>query len=252
MILFFACIASFFAGFVDSIAGGGGLIQVPALLFLFPNVPIVTLLGTNKLAMSSGTVISSLHYTRALKVDFKVFLPAIIVAFISSILGAKVLSIMDNEILKPLVFILLILIAIYTFIKKDLGVVSNKKFSGWQLQCALILIGAMLGFYDGFFGPGTGSFLMFCCVSLLGFSFLEGSAFAKMTNLAANVSALIFFSIHGHVMFKIGLPMAVCNITGNYFGARLAIKKGSGFVRWIFLVVVGGMIAQFIPHLLRF
>ena len=252
LILTFACIAAFCAGFVDSIAGGGGLIQVPALLFLFPSLPIVTLIGTNKIASASGTVMSSIHYVRTLKVNFKAFLPALLTAFLFSILGARTLSLIHEEILKPLVVVLLIVIALYTFFKKDLGLQSRQKIFGFKLQIALFFIAAIIGFYDGFFGPGTGSFLMFCYVSLIGFSFLEGAAFTKLTNLAANIGAVVFFTLHGDVIFKLGLPMAVFNVMGNYLGASLAIKKGSGFVRWIFLAVVVAVLVHLAPFTLKF
>lgn len=249
MEILLACPIAFLAGFIDAIAGGGGLIQVPGLLLLFPTMPIVTLFGTNKLAACSGTVISSFHYIRALKIDFKTISPTLIIAFIFSVFGAKVVSIIHNDILKPIVFVLLILIGIYTIINKNFGLHSNKRFTDWRLQLCCMLIGAAMGFYDGFFGPGTGSLLMFFLVSLLGFSFLEGSAFAKLINLAANLAALLFFIINQHVIFKIGIPMAVCNILGNSVGSRLAIKKGSGFVRWVFLFIIVVMIVQFIRHI---
>jgi uncharacterized membrane protein YfcA len=252
LLLIFACIAAFFAGFVDSIAGGGGLIQVPALLVLFPGMPILTLIGTNKIASASGTVMSSIHYVRTLKVKFKAFLPALLTAFVFSMLGAKALSLLNEEILKPLIVVLLIVIAVYTFLKKDLGLQSRQRIFGFALQIAFFFIAAIIGFYDGFFGPGTGSFLMFCYVSLIGFSFLEGAAFTKLTNLAANLGALIFFIFHRSVLFKLGLPMAVFNVIGNYLGASLAIKKGSGFVRWIFLAVVAGILVQLVPHMMKF
>jgi uncharacterized membrane protein YfcA len=246
MEILLACLAAFFAGFIDAIAGGGGLIQVPGLLLLFPAMPVVTLLGTNKLAACAGTVMASLHYIRALKIDYKAIVPALIITFIFAALGAKVVSIINNEILKPMVFVLLILIGIYTVTNKNLGLVSDKRFTGWHLQLCCMIMGAALGFYDGFFGPGTGSILMFLLVSLLGFSFLEASAFAKLINLAGNLAALLFFIFNKQVIFKIGLPMAVCNILGNSIGARLAINKGSQFVRWIFLLVIIAMLIQFI------
>jgi uncharacterized membrane protein YfcA len=241
-----ACLAAFIAGLVDSIAGGGGLIQIPALFFIFPNMPIVTMLGSNKLASSCGTFMSSLHYVRTLKVDFKALLPTLVIAFVFSIMGAKVVMLVDNEILKPLIFILLIFIAIYTFIKKNFGLHAQKRFSGTHLQIICISIGALLGFYDGFFGPGTGSILIFLFVSLLGFSFLEGSAYAKLINLAANCAALLFFALHHKIYYAAAVPMAAFNVAGNYIGARLAIKKGSGFVRWIFLAVIVCLVVQLI------
>ncbi len=244
-----ACPIAFLAGFVDAVAGGGGLIQVPGLLWLFPGLPIVSLLGTNKLAACLGTLVSSFHYIRALKINYRTILPALIITFICATLGAHVVSTIHNEILKPIILGLLIFIGIYTVSKKNFGLVSQKRYSGWRLQLCCAVIGGALGFYDGFFGPGTGSLLIFFLVSLVGFSFLEGSAFAKLINLTANLAALLFFGLKQHVIYKIGLPMAVFNILGNSIGARMAIKKGSGFVRWLFLFVITGILIQFIHNL---
>lgn len=244
-----ACPIAFLAGFVDSIAGGGGLIQVPGLLLLFPNMPIVTLLGTNKLAASCGTVIASFHYVRAFKLNYKAIVPALVATFIFAILGAKTVSIFDNETLKPIIYVLIVLIGIYTVVNKNFGLVTRKTIDGWKLSGGCLAIGCVIGFYDGFFGPGTGSILLFLLVSIIGLNFLEGSAFAKLMNLAANLAALLFFILSKHVVFKIGLPMAVCNVLGNSVGARLAIKKGSGFVRWVFLIIIILMLVKFVIHI---
>jgi uncharacterized membrane protein YfcA len=190
-----ACPVAFLAGLVDAIAGGGGLIQVPGLLLLFPQIPIVNLLGTNKLAACCGTVMSSFHYTRTLKIDYRSFTPTLVAAFMGSFIGAKVVSNIHNEILRPVIFILLLVMGSYTLIRKDFGVISRRKLNGLPLQLCTISIGTGTGFYDGFFGPGTGSLLMFFLVGLVGYSFLEGSAFAKLANLAANTAAVIFFAM---------------------------------------------------------
>lgn len=245
-----ACPIAFMAGFVDSIAGGGGLIQVPGLLFLFPNLSIVTLLGSNKLAASCGTVIASFHYVRAFRLDYKQLLATLIITFICSIIGAKILTVINNETLKPIIYVLLILIGIYTLVKKNFGIHSIKRVTGWKLQACCIAIGAAAGLYDGFFGPGTGSILLFLLVGIIGFSFLEGSAFAKLINLAANIAATLFFIFTHHVWYALGVPMAVCNVLGNSVGARLAIKKGSGFVRWMFLAVILLMVGKFFWHII--
>jgi len=250
MDILLVCPIGFLAGFVDSIAGGGGLIQVPGLLFLFPNMPIVTLFGTNKIAGASGTVISSFHYIRAFKIDFKTILPTLIISFIFAMVGAKVVSVINNDVLKPIVLVLLILMGIYTIINKNFGLHSNKRFSGWRLQTCCLLIGAALGFYDGFFGPGMGSLLVFAFVSILGFSFLEGSAFAKLINLASNLAALLFFILSHHVVYKVGVPLAICNVLGNSVGSRLAIRKGSGFVRWVFLLIIAAMVVKFVQQMM--
>ncbi len=237
---------AFLAGLVDAIAGGGGLIQIPGLFLLFPHTAVVSLLGTNKLASFCGTAISSAHYARTLKIQIKTILPALIGAFLLSALGAKVTTLIDNQFLKPIIFVLLLLIGLYTLLYKKFGLNQHPmRFEGLKLKLYCCLIGSVLGFYDGFLGPGTGSFLIFCFVGWIGFSFLEGSAFAKFTNLASNLAAMIYFGLAGHIIYKLALPMAVCNILGNMMGARLAVKCGSKFVRWIFLCVVVGTLVQF-------
>jgi uncharacterized membrane protein YfcA len=239
-----ACPVAFCAGLIDAIAGGGGLVQVPGLLLLFPQIPIVNLLGTNKLAACCGTVMSSFHYVRTLKINYRSFIPTLVAAFIASLMGAKVVASLHNEALKPVIFALLFIMGIYTLLRKDFGLISKRKLQGLSLQACSIAIGAGAGFYDGFFGPGTGSLLMFFLVGLIGYNFLEGSAFAKLTNLAANAAALLFFAATQKIIYSLAIPMAVFNVLGNLVGAQLAIKKGSGFVRWIFLVVIAGVLIQ--------
>lgn len=242
---------AFFAGFIDAIAGGGGLIQIPGLLLLFPQWPVVAILGTNKLASSCGTLMASLHYVRTLHISFKSIVPTLLASFLFSTLGAKVATLVDNNILRPVILVLLILMGLYTFFKKDLGlVIKEEHIVGPRLRIYCVLIGMVMGFYDGFFGPGTGSILIFCFVGWLGFSFLQGSAFSKLTNLASNIAAMLVFIVGHHVVYKIAIPMAACNILGNLLGAKLAIKKGSGFVRWVFLLVVMAITAEFIYKML--
>lgn len=250
--LFYMLPVAFLAGFVDAIAGGGGLIQVPGLLLLFPHVPVVTLLGTNKLASSCGTLMSSLHFVRTLKIRIKAFLPTLFASFICACLGAKIATLIDNHVLKPIVFALVLLIGLFAFFHKNLGLTSKREtISGLKTKLCCIGIGATMGFYDGFFGPATGSILIFCFVGWLGFNFLQGSAFAKLSNLASNVAATLFFAGTHHIIYFLALPMAACNILGNLLGARLAIKKGSQFVRLVFLIVIAGILAQFIYNYFR-
>ncbi|MFT3741347.1 MAG: TSUP family transporter [Gammaproteobacteria bacterium] len=236
--LYAFCVA-LLAGFVDAIAGGGGLIQLPGLIFLFPQVPIAYLLGTNKLASSSGTLMASYHFAHTLHIRLKTVLPAIVAAFLFSLLGAHTATQIDNEILKPIVFILLLGIGGYVLVKKNLGLHPvPKSHTAVQLGIYFALIGMAFGFYDGFLGPGVGSMLIFIYIGWLGCDFLHGSAYAKLTNLASNVAAMLYFGFTHHIFYKLGLLMAVGNVIGNLFGAKLAIKKGSGFVRVVFLVVI--------------
>ncbi len=237
--------AAFLAGFIDAIAGGGGMVQVPALLFLYPNYPLASLLGTNKLAMMFGTSMSAFHYIKALKIDLKRVIPTLIAAFLGAVSGASAVSHLDETVAKTLVMVLLILIGIYLVSRRQLGLKdSQKDLSTLKLQGVSVLIGFCCGAYDGFLGPGTGSLLIFAYITLLGFSFLRGSAYAKLINLTTNIAAFLYFAFHGQVFYKMGLAMMGFNVLGNYVGAKLAIKHGSGFVRIIFLIILLAIIIK--------
>ncbi|MGV3586064.1 MAG: sulfite exporter TauE/SafE family protein [Adhaeribacter sp.] len=243
--LVFLCFFAFLAGFIDSIVGGGGLIQTPAMLVFLPHVPIPTLFGTGKVSGIAGTTSALLQYGRSVKINWPSILPAAIAAFIFSFIGARAVSHIPTEALRPVVLVLLVSVAIYTFIKKDLGSFHAPKLTPAREKLYAVLLGVAIGFYDGFFGPGTGSFLIFAFVGLFGFSFLAASASAKLVNVATNLSALAYFAYTGQILYYIGIPMAVCNILGSQVGARLAIAKGSGFVRIFFLIIVSAIIFKF-------
>jgi uncharacterized protein len=239
------CLIGFLAGFVDAVVGGGGLIQLPGLLILYPSLPIPVAFGSSKLAGAAGTALAVRQYARHLTTPRPVLLLAAGSAFVCSFLGAQLVSLVSNEVLRPLILVLLVAVAIYTYSNKNFGTHHTPKLHGQRLLVFSVLTGAALGFYDGFFGPGTGSLLVFVFVSVFGYNFLAASATAKVINLATNVSALLFFIYTGQVRYDIALPLAACNIVGSYFGARLAILKGSGFVRVFFLVVVSAIILKF-------
>jgi uncharacterized protein len=239
------CFFAFLAGFIDSIVGGGGLIQTPAMLVFLPQVPIPVIFGTGKVSGIAGTTSALLQYGRSVKINWASILPAAGAAFIFSFIGARAVSHIPAEALRPVVLVLLVCVAIYTFIKKDLGALHAPKLSPAKEKLYAILLGVAIGFYDGFFGPGTGSFLIFAFVGIFGFSFLAASASAKLVNVATNLSALAYFGYTGQILYHIGLPMAVCNILGSQVGARLAIAQGSGFVRVFFLVIVSAIIFKF-------
>ena len=194
--LFFLAAFAFIAGFLDAIVGGGGLIQLPALLIQFPQLALPTLFGTNKIAALSGTSIAAVQYAKRIRFKWKVLLSISLFSFLFSFLGARTVSYLDSEALKPLILIILIAIAIYTFIKKDLGNVATKDLSTTKKMIFGALIGAAIGFYDGFFGPGTGSFFVLAFVVILGFDFLSASAYAKVVNCITNISALLVFVSH--------------------------------------------------------
>lgn len=243
--LFFLAAFAFIAGFLDAIVGGGGLIQLPALLIQFPQLALPTLFGTNKIAALSGTSIAAVQYAKRIHFNWKVLLSISLFSFIFSFLGARTVSYLDSEALKPLILIILIAIAIYTFIKKDLGNVATKDLSTTKKMIFGALIGAVIGFYDGFFGPGTGSFFVLAFVVILGFDFLSASAYAKVVNCITNISALLVFVNHGNYLLEIAILMAAFNIAGNFLGTKIAFKKGNGFIRILFLIIVMLMILRY-------
>ena len=236
---------SFIAGFIDAIVGGGGLIQLPGLLINMPNQPLLTLFGTNKIAALAGTSVAAYQYSKRIKFDYKLLLIISFFSFVASFLGAKAVSFIKAETLKPIILVILILIAIYTFIKKDLGSVQTKKLPLNKQILFGSLIGIVVGFYDGFFGPGTGSFFVLGFVVILGFEFVNASAYSKIINCMTNISALIVFIKNGDYILEIAILMSVFNIVGSVIGSKIALRKGNGFVRLIFLVIVSIMILRY-------
>jgi uncharacterized protein len=239
-------VAAFIAGFVDAVVGGGGLIQLPALLILFPHIAIATLFGTNKMASIAGTTVAGIQYGRQIAIPWKSVLPGAIAAGIFSFLGARAVQFLQPSVLRPLILVLLIGVGLYTYLKKDFGTAQPSKIAIQYRTIAMILVGGTLGFYDGFFGPGTGSFLIFAFIGVLGFDFLKASASAKILNWATNFTALLAFASAHQVLYSLAIPMAVCNIAGSLLGARLAILKGNAFIRVLFLSIVGILIAKLV------
>ena len=225
--------------------GGGGLIQLPALLILLPGVAVPTVFGTNKLVSITGTTVAATQYARHVRLDWPTLWPAALSAFVCAGLGAKAVSTVHTSFLRPAILMLLIAAAVYVFWQKDFGAIHAPKLSPTLRRWAGIGIGGVLGFYDGFFGPGTGSFLIFTFIGVFGFNFLTASASSKVVNAATNLAAVLFFGFTGHLLYALALPMAVCNISGSVLGTRLAVAKGSRFVRVLFLVVLTGIIARF-------
>ena len=236
---------AFTAGFIDAVVGGGGLIQIPALLINLPNHPLPTLFGTNKISALSGTSFAAFQYSRKIKFNFRLLIAISIFAFVSSYFGAKAVSIINVNILRPVVLIILILILIYTIVKKDLGSVQTKTLSLKKQLITGSVIGAVVGFYDGFFGPGTGSFFVLGFVVLLGFEFVVASAYSKIINCLTNISALTVFVKQGNYLLELGIIMAFFNILGNIIGSNIALRKGNGFVRIIFIVIVSLMVLRY-------
>jgi uncharacterized membrane protein YfcA len=243
-LIFLLCAFSLLAGFVDAVVGGGGLVVIPAMLLLLPETPIATILGTNKFASCAGTSIAVQRYARHVAIDWSIILPAALTAFAFSFLGSRTVTLLPTTFLRPIVLVLLVLVAIYVFVVKDLGVIHQPKHAPKKARLIGILIGAGLGFYDGFFGPGTGSFLIFAFVGVFGFDFLAASASAKVINLATNIASVIYFGCTGNIIYQYAVPMALCGVLGAAIGTRLAIAKGSRFVRIFFLVIVCALIAK--------
>jgi uncharacterized protein len=238
------CVAAFVAGLVDSVVGGGGLIQLPALLIGYPDLPATKLLGTNRVSSIFGTSVAMLRYARETVIPWRTMLPTAAIAALGSLTGAWVATRVSSATFKPIILVVLVLVAIYTLIKKDFGRLHAPKLGARKQLIAAALLAAPIGFYDGFLGPGTGSFLIFAFVGVLGFSFLAASASAKVVNVATNSASLIVFLLTGNVLLPLGLFMAACNVAGSVVGTRLALRLGSGFVRALFLVVVPLVIAR--------
>jgi uncharacterized membrane protein YfcA len=226
---------SFCAGMVDAVVGGGGLIQIPALINTFPGAPIATIFGTNKLASICGTSIAARTYIGRVQVPWRLVLPAAISAFAMSFLGASTVSFVPQSWLRPVVLVLIVTMAFYIFHKKDFGTLQRAMHFGTRERILSVLIGGGIGFYDGLFGPGTGSFLIFLFVRYFAFDFLQASASAKFVNIATNFAALLFFIPTGNVFYKIAIPAAIFNMLGAYTGTWVALKRGVGFVRMMFL-----------------
>lgn len=239
------CIASFVAGFVDAIVGGGGLIQTPVALIVLPNVPVSSIIGTLKIPAFSGTSFAAAQYLRKVNMNWRLLLLMMVLAVPSAFLGSQLLTQVSNDFMKPLLLVVLSLLVIYTYAKKNFGVHSDKSHSTKQQILYAVLISMVVGFYDGFIGPGTGSFFVVAFVSLLGFDFLHASANAKMVNLATNFGSICLFVLEGKILWAIAIPMAVCNATGGFIGAKLAISRGNKFIRIFFLVVVVGTLIRF-------
>ncbi|CAB4530740.1 MAG: TSUP family transporter [Actinobacteria bacterium] len=240
----FLLAASFFAGFIDSIAGGGGLIQLPALLIGLPKSDTVEVLGTNKLSAVFGTTTAAALYRKQIKPDPKILIAMGLPAFVGSAGGAVLASKIPTNSMRPMVLVLLIIVAIYTWFKPDLGKFENLRHLPKRRVQIAAFAGVVIGFYDGIFGPGTGSFLMLILVASLGYAFITASAIAKVVNVATNVGAIMVFGINGAVIWQIGIILGVANISGAVIGARLAIKGGSTLVRKVFLFVTVALIVK--------
>ena len=238
-------LASLFAGFIDSVVGGGGLIQIPAIFSVLPKELPATLFGTNKIASVFGTANAAWRYARRVQMPWATTLPAAAAAFACSYLGAMSVAWLPRELLRPMIFFLLIGAAAYTFWKKDFGAIHRPQHTGRRELAFALGVGGVIGFYDGFFGPGTGSFLIFLFIRFFGFDFLHASAASKIVNVATNLAAISFFVPNGYYLPAVAVIMATSNVAGSIVGTHLALRHGSGFVRKLFLIVVCALILKF-------
>jgi len=236
-------LAALGAGWIDAVVGGGGLIQLPALL-LFPGITPVQALATNKLGSIFGTTTSAITYYRRTSPDLKTAIPMALTALIGAFGGAALATVLPSEAIKPIIIAALIAVLLFTIFKPKAGELSRLRYTGHQHYLRAVMIGLIIGGYDGMVGPGTGSFLIIAMVTVLGYNFLQSSAKAKIVNFCTNLGALLLFVPTGHVLVGLGLAMGVMNMIGGYLGARMAISKGSGFIRIVFVVVVSVLIIK--------
>lgn len=243
--LLLLCLAAAAAGWVDAVSGGGGLLQLPALLVGLPNVPPVMVLGTNKLSSMLGTAAATATYTRKAPPDVRTALPMAVAAIAGAALGAATASRLPAEAFRPIIVVLLVVVWLWTLLRPQLGAEQALRWRGRRRHYVVAtLAGFVIGCYDGLIGPGTGSFLLIVLVGVLGYSFLNASSTAKVVNLGTNIAALLVFALSGSVLWVLGLLMGACNVAGAVLGARTAVARGSAFVRAVFLVVVGVLILR--------
>ena len=244
-LLFYLCAAAFCAGFIDAIVGGGGLIQTPLALVLLPHLPVSTIIGTLKIPAFSGTAIATSQYLKNVTINWKFLGIMALIAFVSAFLGSQLLTVVSNDFIKPVLLFILIALAIYTLLKKDFGQAKEKQIP-WPIGVINgCIVSVAVGFYDGFIGPGAGTFFILGFVSLLGMDFLHANTNAKLINLATNAGSISLFLLKGKIIWGIALPMAVCNALGGFVGAKLAIKRGNRFIRYVLILVIFLSIGRF-------
>lgn len=232
-------LAAFVAGWVDSVVGGGGLIQLPALVIALPSdATTPEVLGTNKLSSVAGTLVATATYLRKIRVPVAMVLPLVVAAFVGSAAGSSVARFIPKEALTPIVLLAVVAVGAYTYFKPAMGRTHEERYTGWARTWRSALIGVVVGFYDGILGPGTGSFFVIAIVAFLGFGFLQGTVAAKLANLTTNIASILVFGLHGELLWIIGGCMAAANLVGGFLGARMAMRHGNEFIRTVFLVVI--------------
>jgi uncharacterized membrane protein YfcA len=238
-------LAAFVAGWVDAVVGGGGLIQLPALLIGLPDgTPPAAILGTNKISSVWGTATSSITYAVKVRPDWRTIVPLVVASAGGSALGAQLAHFLPRNYFTPIVLIALVVVGVYTWRRPELGLISQRKHDGRAHYGRTAAIGLGVGAYDGFLGPGTGSFFVILLVGVLGYGFLEASAKAKIANLTTNLSAIAIFAVTGSILWTLGLVMGAANLLGGLLGSRTAISRGNAFIRKVFLLVLLGLIIR--------
>ena len=232
------------AGWVDAVVGGGGLVMIPALLIGFPNLAPATALGTNKLAAVVGTASAAVAYSRRVSLDFRRLAPVFCSAVVFAGLGAYVAGRLPTQVFTPIVLCLLVVVGLFVALNPGFGSATVTSVSRTSVIAGLVLAGVVIAFYDGVMGPGTGTFLIIALTAFVGTGFLESSAQAKVINCGTNLGALAVFATQGHVLWLLGLGLAVANVIGAQLGTRMALGRGSAFVRWVLLGVVVVMVAK--------
>ena len=240
----------FLAGFVDSIAGGGGLISLPAYLFI--GIPSHNALATNKLSSTIGTVFSTFRYAKGKAIIYSVGIPSVIGSLIGSHIGARLALVISDTVLKVILTILIPIAAVFVFVanpRRDRNLAIDQKVSKRKTVIISGLIGLIIGTYDGFFGPGTGTFLIILYVSILSMNHVNASGTAKIVNLASNIGALLTFIAGGKVLYFVGLPAALFGIVGNWIGSGLALKKGVNVIKPVMIIVLVILFAKILMDL---
>jgi uncharacterized protein len=240
------CFFAFLAGFINGTVGGGGLVQTPALLIILPDVPVPKIMGTAKFSSITGSVASAIQYSRRIKFDeYGILLTVVFCAFWGSLGGARLISYLNPSLLKPVIWFLLVFVFIFVSVKKDFGQTEIEKKTSKLIYVYSGVFGGVIGLYDGFFGPGTGTFLILFFVVVLGYEFLKAAAYSKIVNVTTNFAALLEFVSSGNLLIEFALPMAACNVLGAYVGVRAVLLKGNAFVRVLFLGIIALMILRF-------
>ena len=237
-------LAGFLAGLLDSIVGGGGLILTPAMLNLHPGLAILQTIATQRTSSIFGTSVAAWNYLRRIRIERRVLLPACASALLCSLVGVHFAQAMDQQLLKWLVLAVCLVLAVYTVVRRDFGLIEARRFHPSREALAAAAVGGACGFYNGLIGPGTGTLMVFAFVSVLGLDFLKSSGVSKASNVAADLSSWTVLALGGYVIWLLAIPLILGNMAGSYIGSHLAIRRGQRFVRYFFLIVVLGLVAK--------